>query len=91
MIRPLRERIAEHFRALKNDTKYPIVLHTLEGVPGTHMHRFSFHGIDHVRNNIHGGNRELQLRSREAIWIMKLRAVEHGINIDTELQYFLGD
>ena len=87
-IRTIQDRVAEHWRAVRSfDHRYPVALHaaTCDKFVST------FLGIDNVRPTIRGGNRELKLRRQEVLWIMRLKAVEFGINIDNELHYFLGD
>lgn len=90
-IRPLKERISEHIRAInQQDVRYPMAIH-IGSCPtqGTHK-RLQFFGIDVTHDSIRGGNRELRLRRQEAFWIMRLQTVKHGQNHDHELQYFLG-
>lgn len=90
-IRPLRERMAEHIRAIqKQDPKYPVALHVATCQAQGMQKRVQFFGIDITPINTRGGNRELRLRRNEAMWILRLRSVELGLNYDSELQYFLG-
>ena len=87
-IRTIQERIAEHMRAVRlKDLRYPVALHSTT----CDVSLFRFHAIEHVKSHPRGGNRELQLRRREAIWISRLHAVQCGINVDHEMHYFLGD
>lgn len=67
-IRTLRERITEHFRALKQKgPKYHIRVHAMECVAQNVHSGFKFHGIDHIANDIRGDNRELKFRRCEAV------------------------
>ncbi|KAJ1137652.1 hypothetical protein NDU88_004050 [Pleurodeles waltl] len=85
-------RIGEHMRMLKNcDMRYPIVAHILSCDSQSIHKSFKFFGLEHVPRNPRGGNRELMLRRKEATWIMRLKAVELGLNTDRELEFFLGD
>lgn len=90
-IRPLKERISEHVRAInQQDARYPMALH-IGACPTQGPHKkLQFYGIEVTEANIRGGNRELRLRRQEALWIMRLQTVGHGQNCDHELQYFLG-
>lgn len=91
-IRSLKERIYEHLRAIKyKDTRYATASHVNDCRAQTGNKTIAFCGIEEVNPDWRGGNHELQLRRREALWILKLQAVEHGMNSDHELHYFLGD
>ena len=87
-IRSIHERVLEHWRAIRtNDQKYPVAFHASICTVKT----FKFHGIEHIVTPRRGGDKELLLRRREAVWIMRLKAVQNGMNVDNELHYFLGD
>lgn len=91
-IRALKDRVGEHMRAIqKRDPRYPVALHVAECQPPEEDFKVRVFGIDVIPLNIRGGNRELTLRRREATWILRLQSVEHGLNYDPEMQYFLGD
>ncbi|XP_078502402.1 uncharacterized protein LOC144756435 [Lissotriton helveticus] len=86
--RPLKTRMQEHRRAIMNrDTRSPLYVH-MEKEHGANL-GFKFHGIQKVPQHVRGGNWELRIRQTEARWIIRCRSMTHGLNIDSELHYFL--
>lgn len=87
-IRPLRVRISEHMRAIKqNDIRYPIAEHIHNSEKQGLNQTFTFLGIE-VLKDPRGGNRELKLRRHEAKWVMRLFFITNFIDFSKEKKTF---
>ncbi|MEE6516180.1 hypothetical protein FKM82_025431 [Ascaphus truei] len=89
-IRPLRERIVEHVRTIRNkDVRYPVARHFSKCQSGS-LQNFSFSALEHIRPHVCGGDRESLLNKREMFWIYALGTLAPGgMNLDWELKHFL--